>query len=110
MRHQRLSDRTLTLRLIRETNAHLPRFPGMRIREENCNMVLLAIVACFSVAIAGGATLLGFDDKPVRFAQRTTAGVERSQAADQRIIHVGDQPPVRMIGATFIPNTNPREI
>ena len=36
-----------------------PRFPGMRIREENCNMVLLAAVTLFSVAIAGGATLLG---------------------------------------------------
>ncbi|MEH2543284.1 MULTISPECIES: hypothetical protein [unclassified Bradyrhizobium] len=81
----------------------------MRIREENCNMVLLAIVACFSVTIAGGAMLLGFDDKPVRFAHRTTAGVERSPAADQRIIYVGDQPPVRMIGAPFVPNTNPRD-
>jgi hypothetical protein len=44
-------------------------FPPMRIREENCNMVLLAIATLFSVAIAGGATLLGFaDNTPIRLA------------------------------------------
>ncbi|NOJ38810.1 hypothetical protein [Bradyrhizobium australiense] len=80
----------------------------MRIREENCNMVLLAIVAVFTSAIAAGATLLVPDDT-VRFADRTTARVERSPAADKRTIHVGDQPPVRMIGAPFVPNTNPRD-
>ena len=48
----------------------------MRIREENCNMVLLAVVTSFSVAIAGGATLLGFaDNKPVQFADRTAGRV-----------------------------------
>jgi hypothetical protein len=81
----------------------------MRIREENCNMVLLAVVASFSVAIAGGATLLGFaGNTPVRFADRTT-GVEQAPSPDKRIIYVGDQPPVRVVGAPFAPNTNPRE-
>jgi hypothetical protein len=81
----------------------------MRIREENCNMVLLAVVASFSVAVAGGATLLGFaGNTPVRFADRTT-GVEQAPAPDRRIIYVGDQPPVRVVGAPFVPNTNPRE-
>ncbi|MEH2518514.1 hypothetical protein V1279_004087 [Bradyrhizobium sp. AZCC 1610] len=75
----------------------------MRIREENCNMVLLAVVTSISVAIAGGATLLGVgDSKPVRFA-------EQAPSPDKRIINVGDQPPVRVIGAPFVPNTNPRE-
>lgn len=85
-------------------------FPRMRIREENCNMVLLAVVTSFSVAIAGGATLLGFaDNKPVQFADRTAGRVEQPPPTDKRIIHVNDQPPVRVIGAPFVPNTNPRE-
>jgi hypothetical protein len=79
----------------------------MRIREENCNMVLLAVVASFSVAIAGGATLLG--NKPVQFTDRTTGRVEQVPSPDKRIIYVSDQPPVRVIGAPFVPNTNPRE-
>jgi hypothetical protein len=82
----------------------------MRIREENCNMVLLTVVASLSVAIAGGASLLGFGDtKPVRFADQTTGRVERAPSPDKRIIYVSDQPQVRVIGAPFAPNTNPRE-
>jgi hypothetical protein len=85
-------------------------FPGMRIREENCNMVLLAAVTLFSVAIAGGAALVGFaDNKPVRLADRMTGRVEEAPSPDQRIIYVSDQPPVRVVGAPFVPNTNPRE-
>jgi hypothetical protein len=82
----------------------------MRIREENCNMVLLAVVTSFSVAIAGGATLLGFaDSTPVRLADRTTSRIELAPSPDKRIINVSDQPPVRVIGAPFVPNTRPRE-
>jgi len=82
----------------------------MRIREENCNMVLLAVVASFSVAIACGATLLGVaDNKPARFADRTTGRVEQAPSLDKRIIYVSDQPPVRVVGAPFVPNTKPRE-
>ena len=87
-----------------------PRFPRMRIREENCNMVLLAVVASFSVVVAGGATLLGFaGSTPVRLADRTTGGVEQAPSPDKRIIYVSDQPPVRVVGAPFVPNTKPRE-
>jgi len=75
----------------------------MRIREENCNMVLLAVVTLFTVAIAGGASLLGSGDTS-RFADRITV-----RSADKRIIYVNDQPPVRVIGAPFVPNTKPRE-
>jgi hypothetical protein len=82
----------------------------MRIREENCNMVLLVVVASFSVAIAGGAALLGLaDNKPVRFADRTIARIEQAPSPDKRIIYVNDQPQVRVVGAPFVPNTNPRE-
>jgi hypothetical protein len=82
----------------------------MRIREENCNMVLLAAVTSLSVAIAGAATLLGFaDSKPVRLTDRTTSRIEQGPSPDKRIIYVSDQPPVRVIGAPFVPNTNPRE-
>ena len=82
----------------------------MRIREENCNMVLLAVVTLFSVAIAGGVTLLGFaDNESLRLADRTTGRVEQVPSTDKRIIYVSDQPPVRVVGAPFVPNTNPRE-
>jgi hypothetical protein len=82
----------------------------MRIREENCNMVLLAVVTCVSVAVAGSVSLLGFGDtKPVRIADRTTGHLEQAPSPDKRIIHVSDQPSVRVIGAPFVPNTNPRE-
>ena len=73
-------------------------------------MVLLAVVAFLSMVVAGGATLLApGDSKPVRFADRTTGHVEQAAAPDKPIIYVNDQPPVRMIGAPFVPNTNPRE-
>jgi len=83
-----------------------PRFYGMRIREENCNMVLLAAVTLVSTVIAGGATLVGATDtNPLRLADRT----EQMLASDKRITYVSDQSPVRVVGAPFVPNTNPRE-
>ena len=58
----------------------------MRIREENCNMVLLAVVTSISVAIAGGASLLGVGDtKPVRLnadLNRSTAPSSKASAAN----------------------------
>jgi hypothetical protein len=82
----------------------------MRIREENCNMVLLAAVTLVSVAIAGGASLVGSaDTRPMRLTDRTTSYAEQPPSPDKRIIHVSDQPPVRLIGAPFVPNTKPHE-
>jgi hypothetical protein len=82
----------------------------MRVREEYCNMILLAVVTCVSVAIAGGATLLGFtDSNPVRLADRATSRVEQVPSPDSRIITVNDQTSVRVIGAPFVPNTKPSE-
>ena len=87
----------------------------MRIREENCNMVLLAVVTLFAVVVAGGATLVGLDRQqagpPRRSNNRAGAdsALAQPRSADQPIIYVSDQPQVRMIGAPFVPNTNPRE-
>ena len=87
----------------------------MRIREENCNMVLLAVVTLFAVVIASGATLVEtYDNKPARLADRTTAPERTStpaqpRSAERPIVNVSDQPPVRIIGAPFVPNTNPSE-
>jgi len=80
----------------------------MRIREENCNLILLAAVTLVVAVIAGGANLLGFTDKPARFADRTIRS-EQTTALDKPIIYVSDQPAVRVVGAPFVPNTNPRE-
>jgi hypothetical protein len=80
----------------------------MRIREENCNMVLLAVVTVFSSAIAVGATLLGSSNTD-QFADRTSARIERTASPDKRMIYVSDQPPARVVGAPLVPNTNPRE-
>lgn len=73
-------------------------------------MVLLAVVGCISIAIAGGASLLPFGDAgPGRIADRTTAQAEPLRSPDKGIIHVTDQTPVRVVGAPFAPNTNPRQ-
>ena len=85
-------------------------FPGMRIREENCNMVLLAAVTLVSMAVAGGAAMVGpSDTHPVRVADRTFGYTQPPPSSDKRIINVSDHPPVRVVGAPFVPNTNPRE-
>jgi hypothetical protein len=105
----------------------------MRIREENCNLVLLTGITLVSAVIAGAA---GFwepasavsKNRPVYAAAATssssaaamasssaaatsspsTKAAAASPAAGQpaRLI---DQTPVRVIGAPFVPNTNPRE-
>ena len=73
-------------------------------------MVLLAAVTCISLTIAGGVSLLGFEDtKQVRLADRANVRTEGASPSDKRAINIADQPPVRVIGAPFVPNTNPRE-
>ncbi|MCP4621165.1 MAG: hypothetical protein GY844_32570 [Bradyrhizobium sp.] len=67
----------------------------MRIPEENCNMVLLATVTLAGAIVAGGVALL--DASP---AKQEAAGQPAS---------IADSTPVRVIGAPFVPNTNPRE-
>jgi hypothetical protein len=79
----------------------------MKIREENCNMFLLAVVTVFTVVIAATSSLVGSTDKaPVSYAARA----EQPPAADKPLVYVTDhQPAVRVVGAPFVPNTNPRE-
>ena len=78
----------------------------MKIHEENCNMFLLAVVTVFTVIVAASVGLVGPSDKaPVRFAARA----EQEPAADKPIVPVTDRPAVRVVGAPFVPNTNPRE-
>ena len=78
-------------------------------------MILLAVVALFAVVVASGAALVEtYDNKPARLADRTavtepTGALAQPRSADQPIINVSDQPQVRIIGAPFVPNTNPRE-
>jgi hypothetical protein len=67
----------------------------MRVREEDRNIVLLAAVALVSVVVAGIATLFG----PVTAKQE----IASSPA------YLADSTPVRVVGAPFVPNTNPRE-
>lgn len=87
----------------------------MKLREENCNMVLLAVFTLFAVVVASGATLVEpNDNKPVRLADQTTAAEQTSaraptRSAERPIINVSDQPQVRVIGAPFVPNTNPSQ-
>ena len=69
----------------------------MRIPEENCNLVLLTVVTAFTAVIAGGASLL--EPAPVR-AANTVQAVP---------VQVADREPARIVGAPFVPNTNPRE-
>ena len=78
----------------------------MKIREENCNMFLLAVVTVFTVVIAASASLVGpADNAPIRFAARA----EQASTPDTPIVYVADQPAVRVVGAPFMPNTHPRE-
>lgn len=67
----------------------------MRVREENRNMVLLAAVTAFSLAVAGVASVLEPTPEP------------KVQAS--KPVYIADQTPVRVVGEPFVPNTNPRE-
>ena len=104
----------------------------MRIREENCNLVLLAGVTLVSTVIAGAAALLepasaASKSRPVYVAAATSspsaAAASSSSAAtapspsantpaiapEKKPARLVDQTPVRVVGAPFVPNTNPRE-
>ena len=63
----------------------------MRIPEEHRNLVMLTTVALFTAVMAAGAAFM-----------------ERSAAA-KKPVYLADRPSVRLVGAPFVPNTNPRE-
>jgi len=114
----------------------------MRIREENCNLVLLAGVTLVSTVIAGAAALVEpaaalSKSRPVYAAAATSSSsaaatasssaaatsapsaaaapsrsanrAPTSPATEKQPARLVDQTPVRVIGAPFVPNTNPRE-
>ena len=71
-------------------------------------MVLLAGVTLVSAVIAGGAALLEpasgpSKSRPIYYA---AAGSSVSERKPARLV---DQIPVRVVGAPFVPNTNPSE-
>ena len=67
----------------------------MRIPEESCNLILLVMVTVITATIAGGATLFRPAPSP--------------SAMDRKPVYVADRTSVRLVGAPFVPNTNPRE-
>jgi hypothetical protein len=67
----------------------------MRVPEENRNMVLLAAVTLVSVVVASGVALLDSAPAP--------------QSVVSQPAYLADSTPVRIVGAPFVPNTNPRE-
>ncbi len=90
----------------------------MRIREEHCNLVLLAGVTLVSAAIAGAAALLEpasptSKSRPFYIAAAASSpsasAAVTSPVAEKKPARLVDQMPVRVVGAPFVPNTNPRQ-
>jgi hypothetical protein len=90
----------------------------MRVREENCNLILLAGVTLVSAVIAGAATLLepasaASKSRPFYVAAAAASPSANAaalpRAAETTPARPVDQTPVRVVGAPFVPNTNPRE-
>ena len=77
------------------TTAASPRFPVMKVHEENRNAVLLAAIMTTCAMVAGVSALF----------EPATA----SQEVARRPAYLSDSTPVRIVGVPFVPNTNPRE-
>jgi hypothetical protein len=71
----------------------------MRIREDSRNMFLLMTVTLCCAVVAGALALL----EPV-FGQ-----APEKQVADSRPTDIATPAPVRVVGAPFVPNVNPRQ-
>lgn len=67
----------------------------MKVREDDRNLVLLATVTLVSVAVAGVVVL--FEPATAKHEFATSPA------------YLVDSTPVRVVGAPFVPNTNPRE-
>lgn len=72
----------------------------MRVREENCNMILLTAVTLFSATVA---IIVGVWQGP------PSAAAEASPPDKPPIYLAADRTPVRVVGAPFVPNLNPRD-
>ncbi|MBR0952894.1 hypothetical protein JQ591_20815 [Bradyrhizobium canariense] len=71
----------------------------MRIREENRNMFLLSTVTLCCGAVAGIVALF----------ELTLGPAPPKQMAERTAIELTAPTPVRVVGAPFEPNLNPRE-
>ena len=72
-------------------------------------MVLFAGVTLVSTVIAGGAALLEPASAVSKSRPFYIAAAATSPAAENTPARVIDQIPVRVVGAPFVPNTNPRQ-
>ncbi|MBR0718929.1 hypothetical protein [Bradyrhizobium liaoningense] len=79
----------------------------MRIREENCNMVLLAAVTLSCIVAAGAAALVGPATRPA--PQAVADNRITDTAPSVQPVNVVDRSDVRVVGTPFVPNVNPRE-
>ena len=70
-------------------------------------MVLLAGVTLLSVAVAAPAAWLGPASACKSHADFRFRAAHSS--VEKQSVRLADQTPVRVIGAPFVPNTNPRE-
>ncbi|WP_407194232.1 hypothetical protein [Bradyrhizobium sp. STM 3566] len=84
------------------TGSATSRYWPMRIREENRNMILLATVTLCCSALAG--TLALFEPVLGPAPEKRVA-----EGAVIDITRTSIQAPVRVVGAPFEPNVNPRE-
>ncbi|WP_429036341.1 hypothetical protein [Bradyrhizobium elkanii] len=75
----------------------------MRVRESDRNLLLLGTFTLLSVAAAGLVALLDPAPAPANPAPRPAAN--QASAQYQGLA----QPPVRIVGTPFVPNTNPRQ-
>jgi hypothetical protein len=82
-----------------EPVARLSRCRPMRIREENRNMFLLSIVTLCCGVVAGTVALF----------ELTLGPAPAQQMAERAATDVTAPTPVRVVGAPFEPNVNPRE-
>lgn len=71
----------------------------MRIREDNRNMVLLTTVTLCCAVVAGALAVL----EPV------LGRAPEKQVADSRPIESASSASIRVVGAPFVPNVNPRQ-
>ena len=69
----------------------------MRVHEENCNMILLMAVTLFSAIIA------------CVWQGPQSIAAEASPRDKPPIYLAADRAPIRVVGAPFVPNLNPRD-
>ncbi len=76
-------------------------------------MVLLAGVTLLSMAVAGAAALLEPSSATDKTADKNKPAFASSAAApssaEKQPLRLVDQAPVRVVGAPFVPNTDPHK-